>query len=179
MNASTAELDLAAIDQMPRLDPPLRRLLKEVRISIDTVHLSVEDRTDLIESFRRFTAELSKPEPRPDRLWRFWSRVDDLAPTVGHELARADPIQQLSSLNGFGIQPRGGFLHEAAAAELVQTIADPRIRTALGMAYRQMVQLSSREGVRPEGTFDLLYFYKLLASLLKSSEFTIRAPQIT
>lgn len=182
MKSSTTASDLTTLDSLPNIDGSLRQLLKDVRLSLDTVHLTAEDREDVLESFRHFTAELCKPTPRPERLWRFWSRVDDLAPTAGHALAQAEAIQQLSQVGGFGIHPRGGFLNEVAAGKFVASVEDARIKQVLGLAYRQLLTLAQREGVRPEGAFDLLYFYKAIAALAQQPGLhvaTLPAEQVT
>jgi hypothetical protein len=156
VNRSATDADLAAIDSLDRVDTQTKRLLKEVRISLETVYLSAEDREDVADSLRRLARELNKPEPDPDRLQRYWWRIDDLAPTAGHELARAEAIQQRSLRWGEGIRPKGGYLNEAAAREFADSVTDPHLRQVLERAHAAMVQLSLTEKVRPEGAFDLL-----------------------
>lgn len=155
----------------------MRRLLRDVRISLETVNLSDEDRDDAITCFTRFVAEMAKSAPHPDRLMRYWRWLDELAPTAAHELATSEIIQHQSMRWGDCIQPKGGFLNERAAKEFVQKIADKQVRDALEWAYGQMVELSFWKAVRPEGGFDLLYFYRLLASCFEEGYYKAQIPE--
>lgn len=161
MSYEAADVDLQSIEALTAIDPEVRDLLKEARIAIESVYLSLEDKEDVADSLRRFATELSWPARHPERLMRYWNRIMDLAPTVGHLLATSEEIQQLSMWWGDSIRPKGGFLNEAKARDYVESIEDPSIRAVMAWAYSRMAELSFFERTRPEGAFDLLYFYKL------------------
>lgn len=163
MRRAAIDADLATIDRLAGVEPSLKRLLADVRVSLETVFLSALDREDVLDSFRRLTEELGRTMPDAERLMRYWNRINDLAPTAGHQLAESPAIRELSLQAGDSIQPRGGFLNEAAAAAFVQSVESPSIRRVLEEAHTAMKDLSLYEGRRPEGAFDLLYFYQLLA----------------
>jgi hypothetical protein len=109
-------------------------------------------------------------------LLRYWRRIDELAPAAAHALARAEPVQRRSLRWGEGIQPRSGYLNERAAREFVESVADPRIRSALGWAHAVMLELSLFEQQRPEGAFDLLYLYRFLARWFESPYLKLELP---
>ena len=176
MDRATTEADLATLDALGGLNTELRNLLREIRLSINTISIPPEDRADVVDSFRRFVAELAKSDPDADRLMRYWRRIDELAPTTAHELARIETVQRLSLRWGEGIQPRGGYLNERAAREFVEATTDPRIRRVLEWAHYQMVWLSASEWLRPEGAFDLLYFYRVLAKWFESPHLKVEFP---
>ncbi len=119
----------------------------------------------MADSLQRFAKELANPQRNPERLRRYWGRINDLAPTVGHLLSTSEAIQEASLWWGDCIQPKGGFLNEGPAHEYVETIDDRQIRRALEWAYAGICETLYMDGVRPEGPFDLLYFYKLLGGL--------------
>jgi hypothetical protein len=171
MTPVATDSDLATIDSCTGLDTETKRILREVRISIDTIVLSAEDKADVFDVCRKFAVEISKPEPSPDRLLRYWNWMNELAPTAAHELAKSATVQRLSMRWGECIQAKGGFINETAAEAYVRSIQDRRIRDAVASAHGVMLELSMFEGVRPEGAFDLLYFYKCLASWLQPLRF--------
>ncbi|MCA9068022.1 MAG: hypothetical protein KDA84_03830 [Planctomycetaceae bacterium] len=164
----TKENDLAQLDTFKVADPALHKCLWEIRLSIDTLYLPDEDKLDVINTFCRFVTELRKPEPHSERLFRYWRWIDELAPTVAHELAQLESIRQLSLLWGEGIRAKGGFLNERAAREFVEAITDPHIRQSLEWMYSKMLELSLFDNIRPEGTFDLLFFYRMLTEWFDS-----------
>lgn len=176
MNREATEAGLASIEHLPALSPDLKRALREARIAIESVYLSDVDKEDLADSLQRFARELANPQRHPERLKRYWGRIYDLAPTVGHLLSTSEAIQEASLWWGDHIQPKGGFLNEGPAREYVEAIDDPQIRLALEWAYAVICEMSYMDGVRPEGPFDLLYFYKLLAGLLRPPYFEVKMP---
>jgi hypothetical protein len=176
MSLSDTKADLAWIDTLPTLDPEVKRLLRDARVSIESLYLPDEDKEDLGGSIRRFAREVSNPDRHPERLMRYWRRIEELSPTIGHMLAKSEAIQELSLCWGACIQPKGGFLNESSAREFVESVGDPQIRTALEWAYATMWERSLFDGDRPEGAFDLLYFYKVLASLLDSPYIEVKLP---
>jgi hypothetical protein len=91
-------------------------------------------------------------------------------------LAQAEPVQRLSLRWGEGIRPRGGYLNERAAREFVESVADARIRGALGWAHAVMLELSLFEQLRPEGAFDLLFLYRFLARWFESPYLKVELP---
>jgi hypothetical protein len=176
MSLSETKTDLAWIDTLPTPDPEVKRVLRDARVSVESLYLPKEDKEDLADSLRRFAKEVSNSDRHPERLMRYWRRIDDLSPTIGHMLAKSEAVQELSLCWGTCIEPRGGFLNESPAREFVESVCDPELRTALEWAYAGMCERSLFEGERPEGAFDLLYFYKVLAGLLDSPYIDVKFP---
>jgi hypothetical protein len=176
MSLIATKSDLELIEDLTAIGPEVKRLLREARIAIESVYLPSEDKEDVADSLRRFAKELGNPYRHPERLMRYWARINDLAPTVAHMLAKSEAVQELSMCWGDCIQTKGGFLNEIPAREFVESIEDPSVRYALEWAFAQMLEMSFFEGTRPEGTFDLLYFYKLLASLLDTPYIQVKLP---
>jgi hypothetical protein len=174
MSRAAADADLETIERLTAITPEVKRLLKEARIAIESVYLPAEDKDDVADSLLRLARELSSANRHPERMMRYWTRINDLAPTVAHQLAKSEDIQRLSLCWGDCIQPKGGFLNESTARQFVESLDDPEIRTALKWFYAQIVQMSIFKGDRPEGTFDLLYFYKVLAWLFSTPYVEVR-----
>jgi hypothetical protein len=178
MSLVGTKADLESIENLTAIDPDVKRLLKDVRIALESAYLSATDKEDVADSLRRFARELSSPDRHPERLMRYWSRIDDLAPTAADMLAKSEAVQELSMCWGTTIRPKGGYLNEAQAREFVESVDDNGLRAALEWAYACILEMSFFAGIRPEGTFDLLYFYKLMALLLSTPYIEVKLSSV-
>ena len=75
------------------------------------------------------------------------------------------------------IQPKGGFLNERAARDYVKSIENCQSRQALEAIYNEIVYLSCFRGIRPQGAFDVLYVYRVLASCFERGWLNSKLPE--
>lgn len=65
------------------------------RSAIQELEIAEEQREELLDSLSRITAELQTSQPNPERLRRFWDRIQENAPTVASILSSAASIAKL------------------------------------------------------------------------------------
>ena len=83
------------VDNSTNLDTELKEKLTLAREEIDKLDVPQDDKDDVADDLGKLTEELDKPEPTPNRVERFFKRIEEIAPTVGTILASATRIIQL------------------------------------------------------------------------------------
>jgi hypothetical protein len=166
-----ATADLEWVPHINGVDAEFRECCRETRLLIESCPLSDEDRDDIVDSWRRFSQEMSRAEPHAERLERYWRRIDEISPSVSHRFACSPSVRRRSETwFARSIRPRGGFVREREAADLRGKIDDPKALLWIDVAYTVMINLSRLRGFRPEGAFDLCYFYTVLLEIFRRSD---------